>query len=52
MLGKEFNQKAVFSLLDFREIPTGGTGEDTGKHGPLKDRPAKVAALLKRGPPS
>lgn len=36
--GKAFNQKAVFDLKNFVEIPTGGTGLDPGSLPPLLDR--------------
>lgn len=35
---KQWNQKAIFNLKDFVEIPTGGTGFDLGNLPPLLDR--------------
>jgi uncharacterized coiled-coil protein SlyX len=39
-LGREYNQKAIFDLNKFEEIPTGGTGEAVSKPVP---EPARVA---------
>jgi predicted ABC-type ATPase len=45
-LGKEFNQKAIFDLKNFSDIPTGGTGENTGGLPPIKDRLKSIARLF------
>ena len=37
-LGKKYNQKAIFGLKNFDEIPTGGTGESIDGLGKIEDR--------------
>jgi len=44
-LGTRYNQKAIFDLQNFKEISTGGTGEDIGKFGSVNDRVAQVGKM-------
>lgn len=45
-LGKEFNQKAIFDLLEMKDIPTGGTGEAIGQLPSINNRLKVIAKLL------
>ncbi len=45
-LGKEFNQKSIFDLEEFKDIPTGGTGEATFLETTPQERINRVKEVL------
>lgn len=49
-LGRMSNQKAIFDLEEFKEIPTGGTGETVGAVS-LEERTKMVNQILNGEPP-
>jgi hypothetical protein len=46
-LGKKYNQKAIFDLKNFTDIPTGGTGENIGRYGDIGERARMVETLAR-----